>query len=173
MFNLGIPGLITAYVLIAALLLGMGIRSVWSWKVKAAVIGVTTAFYLVTYFSYPQILGWPTLERPPQRFRLLASYIEPPDKQRGSGGAIYLWLARIDDLSSPMAPRAYRFAYSVKLHERVLNASSKLSKGTAQLGELESSNTTNTDMMKKLSESDIKAGNIIFYDLPDAMFPDK
>jgi len=171
--NLGISGLVAAYVLIAVLLLGVSIRSDWSWKVKAAVIMLTTAFYLVTYFAYPQILGWPTAEKPPQKFRLLASYIERPDKNRGVSGAIYLWLAGIDDLSSPLPPRAYRFAYSDTLHERVLNATSKLNKGMAQLGEFDNTHDTNTGNTKNVPGSDKKSVNIIFYDLPDSLFPDR
>ena len=166
-------GLIAAYVLIAALLLGTGIRSGWSWKIKATVIMITTMFYLVTYFSYPQILGWPTPEQPPQRFRLLAAYVEQPDKQRGSSGAIYLWLARIDDLSSPLIPRAYRFAYSVKLHDRVLQASSKLDKGIAQLGEFETGDGGLADVVKNVSGTGAESAKMVFYDLPDAMFPDR
>ena len=171
--HLGLSGLVAAYVLIAALLLGVGIRSHWSWKVKAAVIMLTTAFYLVTYFSYPHILGWPTAEEPPQKFRLLGSYIERPDKNRGVSGTIYLWLASIDDLSSPLPPRAYRFAYTEALHERVLHASSKLNKGIAQLGEMADNHDTNAGTTKNVSGSDAESANIIFYDLPDSLFPDR
>ena len=173
MLNLGISGLVAAYVLIAVLLLGVGMRSTWSWKVKAAAIMLTTVFYLVTYFAYPQILGWPTTEKPPQKFRLLASSIERPDRSRGVNGAIYLWLAGIDDLSSPLPPRAYRFAYSVTLHERVLNATSKLNKGIAQLGEFDSNYDTYAGKIKNVPGSDEKSVNIIFYDLPDSLFPDR
>ena len=173
MLNLGTPGLIAAYVLIAALLLGISIYSNWSWKIKATVIIITTTFYCVTYFSYPQILGWPTSEPPPQRFRLLASYIEQPDKQRGVSGAIYLWLARIDDLSLPVVPRAYRFPYSANLYARVLNASSKLSKGIVQLGEFEGSDDMPADRQKKISGSNAESVNIIFYDMLDTMFPER
>lgn len=173
MLNLGISGLVAAYVLIAALLLGACIHSNWSWKIKSVVIMLTTAFYLVTYFSYPQVLGWPTAEKPPQKFRLLAAYVERPDRNRGVSGGIYLWLAGIDDLSSPLPPRAYRFAYSETLHERVLHASSKLNKGIAQLGEIDSSHDPNAGTTKNVSGMDAKSVNIIFYDLPDSLFPDR
>ena len=171
--NLGISGLVAAYVLIAALLLGVGIRSNWSWKIKSVVIMLTTVFYLVTYFSYPQILGWPTAETPPRKFRLLASYVERPDGSRGVSGGIYLWLAGIDDLLSPLPPRAYRFAYSETLHKRVLHASSKLNKGIAQLGEIDGSHDTNAVTTKNMSGADAKSANIVFYDLPDSLFPDR
>jgi len=173
MLNLGISGLIAAYVLIAALLLGFGIYSNWSWKIKSAAIIITTAFYLVTYFSYPRLLGWPVQEQPPHRFRLLAAYVERPDRQRNVSGAIYLWLAGIDDLSSPLVPRAYRFPYSVQLHDRVLKATSSLNKGNAQLGEIEDADNPRSVPDKNVSGSESKSDNIIFYDLPDTMFPDR
>ena len=170
---LGISGLIAAYVLIAALLIGVSLYSNWSWKIKSVVIILTSAFYLVTYFSYPQILGWPTAEQPPRKFRLLASYVERPDRPRGVSGKIYLWLAGIDDLASPLPPRAYRFAYSQLLHERVLNASSKLNKGIEQLGEIDNGHEGNAGTIKNVTGSDAKSANIIFYDLPDPLFPDR
>ena len=173
MFNLGISGLITAYVLLAVLLLGIGLRSGWSWKIKSAAIIVTTAFYLVTYFSYPRLLGWPTQEQPPPRFRLLSAYVERPDQQRNVSGAIYLWLTGIDDLSTPAIPRAYRFAYSVKLHERVRKATSNLNKGIAQLGEFKDGEDEGTALDKNVSGSGANSVNIIFYDLPDTLFPER
>ncbi|MGH8120281.1 MAG: hypothetical protein ACRESK_06670 [Gammaproteobacteria bacterium] len=172
MFYLGISGLITAYVLIAVLLLGIGIRSSWSWKIKTTAIIITTAFYLVTYYSWPRLLGWPSEEQPPQQFQLLAAYVERPDRQRGVSGAIYLWLTRIDDLSAPVVPRAYRFPYSVQLHERVLKATSSLNKGIAQLGEFEGGENGSTALNKNVSGSGEKSVNMIFYDLPDTMFPE-
>jgi hypothetical protein len=173
MLNLGISGLIAAYVLIAVLLLGIGMRSTWSWKIKAGAIILTTVFYIVTYLAFPQILGWPTSEEPPKKFRLLASYVERPDRSRDFNGAIYLWLTGIDDLSSPLPPRAYRFAYTDTLHEHVLNATSKLNKGIAQLGEFGSYYDMKEGKIKNVPESEGKSVNIIFYDLPDTLFPDR
>ena len=135
MFALGTTGLIAAYILIALLLLSINLYSKWSWKVKASTIIVTSFFYIITYYSFPQLLGWPTTENPPERFRLVASHVQQPDKVTGEEGYVYLWLTRIDDLSSPTPPRAYRLDYSNELHEIVINANAKLKKGIAQLGE--------------------------------------
>ena len=57
---LGVTGLIAAYVLVALLLLSINLYSNWSWRVKATTIVVVSGFYLVSYFSFSPILGWPT-----------------------------------------------------------------------------------------------------------------
>lgn len=172
MFALGITGLIAAYVLIALILLSINLYSNWSWQVKAGTIIITSVFYIVTYMSYPQLLGWPTSENPPERFRLVAAHVQQPDKITGADGAVYLWLTRIDDLSSSLPPRAYRLDYSNALHERVLNANSKLNKGIPQLGELDDRDNI-IDELREAPRSGQESVDIQFYDLPDPLFPDK
>ncbi len=172
MFSLGILGLVAAYVLIAVLLLSINLYSNWSWKIKAGAIMVTSIFYIVTYFSFPPLLGWPTSAGLPQRFQMVASYVEQPNKATGADGAVYLWLKEIDNLASPEPPRAFRLEYSDELHERVINAKSKLDKGIPQLGELEDHDNM-IDDVRDTTRTGQKTVNIQFYDLPDPMFPDK
>lgn len=172
MLILGTTGLITAYVLIGVLLLSINLYSRWSWKIKAGTIIITTIFFIITYFSYPDLLGWPTSENPPQRFRLVATNVQQPNKLTGESGAIYLWLTQIDDLATSKPPRAYRFDYSNELHEQVLFATSKLNKGIPQLGEFEDHENI-IDELKDAPRSGQRSTNLEFYDLPDPMFPDK
>lgn len=172
MLILGTTGLITAYVLIGILLLSINLYSNWSWKIKAGTIIITTMFFLITYFSYPDLLGWPTTENPPARFRLVATHVQQPNKVTGESGAIFLWLTQIDDLASTRPPRAYRLEYSSELHELVINANSKLNKGIPQLGEFEDRENV-IDELKEAPRSGQKTAEIEFYDLPDPLFPDK
>ena len=74
--TLGITGIIAAYILLALLLLSINLYSKWSWHIKAATIVLTSAFYIITYFSLPALLGWPTYQNPPTQFRLLAAHVE-------------------------------------------------------------------------------------------------
>ena len=170
MQNLGLSGLVGAYVLIALLLLGLVMYSNWPWKIKAGTIIITSLFYIVTYLSFPPLFGWPTYDTPPERFRLIYSYVEPPNKQTDFKGAIYLWLARIDELANPAPPRAYRLKYSESLHQLLLNTNSKLNKSIPQLGEYHNNVIDGT---KNTQSPGQKSDNIQFYDLPDPMFPDK
>lgn len=170
--TLGIAGLITAYVLIALLLLSINLYSNWSWPVKAGAIVITTIFYIVSYLSFPPLLGWPTSQQMPERFKLIAAHVEQPDKVSGEEGGIYLWVTRIDDLTSYGAPRSYKLPYSNLMHEAVIKASAKLKKDIPQLGEL-----TEGGMRVDIQDSS-KAGVAVenpieFYDLPDPLFPEK
>ena len=172
MYTLGITGLVAAYILIALLLLSINLYSNWSWKVKACSIVVTTLLYVVTYLSFPPLLGWPTGAPPPERFRLIGADIVQPDKSTGAEGMIYLWLKDMDDLSGRTQPRAYKLTYSAGLHEIVIAAKSKLNKGMQQLGEFKLPADAN------IREVDTRRGGqksvqIEFFDLPDPLFPEK
>ncbi len=173
MFTLGISGLITAYVIVALLLLSINLYSNWSWQVKAGSIIVTSLFYLVTYFSFPPILGWATEQNPPNKFRILSVHVEQPDKISGSEGAIYLWTTSIENLSSEAEPRAYKFAYSNDLHERVLQVRSKLNKSILQLGEFEDEEAGSLENLEQKSGLSAVSAKLSFYDLPDPLIPDK
>ena len=173
MYALGITGLVAAYVLIALLLLSINLYSNWSWKVKAGSIVVTTLLYVVTYLSFPPLLGWPTGDPPPERFRLVAADVVQPDKSTGAKGMIYLWLKDMDDLSGRTQPRAYKLAYSTELHERVIAAKSKLDKGMQQLGEFKIPLDPNIREVDTLSRAGQQSVEIEFYDLPDPLIPEK
>ncbi len=172
MYSLGMTGLIAAYVLVALLLLSINLYSNWSWKVKAGCIVATTLLYLVTYLSFPPLLGWPTGEMPPQRFRLVGADVLQPDKMTGAEGIVYLWVKDLDDLSGRTQPRAYKLPYSSVLHEAVLAAKSKMNKGMEQLGEfkLPLENAREVDMASRGGQQSVE---IDFYDIPDPLIPDK
>jgi len=172
MFSLGVSGLVAAYVLVAALLLSISLYSYWSWKVKAATIILTSFFYVITYVSYPKLLGWPTSDPLPQRFRLVSAHVEQPNKITGDEGSIYLWITRIDDLASSNPPRAYQLDYSNALHEKIINVNAKLKKDIPQLGEFNEHGAL-VDEIREAPRSGQKTVKIEFYDLPDPMFPDK
>lgn len=170
--TLGIAGLITAYVLIAILLLSINLYSNWSWRIKAGAIIITTAFYIISYISFPPLLGWPTTQQPPERFKLLAAHVEQPDKSSGDEGAIYLWVNQIDDLTAYGEPRAYRLPYSDLMHEVVIKANAKLKKDIPQLGELNEEGAMQVEVQDS-SRAGVADAPIVFYDLPDPLFPEK
>lgn len=172
MLILGISGLVAAYVLTALILLSINLYSNWSWQVKAGTIILTSIFYIVTYLSYPHLLGWPTSEKLPERFQLIAAHVQQPNKITGEGGAVFLWVTKIDNLASPTPPRAHKLEYSNALHEMVIKANSQLNKGIAQLGEAEDRDNI-IDELRDAPRSGQKSIKIQFYDLPDPMFPDK
>ena len=168
---LGITGIISAYILIGLLLLSINLYSKWSWQVKAASIIITSAFYVITYFSFPPLLGWPTSEFLPSQFRLISAHVVQPNKETGEKGSVYLWLTEMENMTSSAKPRAYKLDYSNELHEKIINVSAKLDKDIEQLGEFKEPD----DTMNQIDEQrrGVKSVYIEFYDLPDPLFPDK
>ena len=170
---LGVSGLTAAYILLAVLLLSVNLYSKWSWKIKALAIAMTSAFYLVSYFSFPYLLGWPTDEELPKHFRLLAAEVKQPDKELGEDGQIYLWLTQIENVDSQTLPRAYVVPYTGVLYERIINAKSKIKYGIPQLGEYNEARSPSNVKIDDASRSGKDSLDIQFYDLPDPLFPDK
>lgn len=169
---LGAFGLTGAYVLLALLLLSINLYSHWSWWVKAGVTVLTSAFYIVAYLSIAPLLGWPTEAEPPKRFHLIAAHVQEPDKKNGFDGHIYLW-ARDLSAATDSEPRAYRLPFSAALHERVVEASTKLRRGLPQLGEIESQATGVPARVEDATQLNAQSAQIKFYDLPDPLYPDK
>ncbi len=169
--TLGITGIIAAYILLGLLLLSINLYSKWSWPVKAATIVITSAFYVVSYFSFPPLLGWPTSQNPPPQFRLIAAHVSQPNKELGQEGSVYLWLTEIKNMTDSPEPRAYELEYSNELHERIVNVKAKLDKDIAQMGEFKEPD----DVFNQVDEQrrGVKSVKIEFYDLPDPLFPDK
>ena len=168
---LGITGIIAAYILLALLLLSINLYSKWSWQVKAATIVLTSVFYVVTYYSLPALLGWPTSQKPPSQFRLLAAHVIQPDKEKNTSGTVYLWLSKIINMTELSEPRAYEFDYSAELHEKIINVNAKLDNDIAQIGEFKEPD----DIFNEVNEQrrGVRSIKIEFYDLPDPLFPDK
>jgi len=169
--TLGISGLIAAYILLAVLLLSINLYSKWSWQLKGMTIIITSVFYIVSYFSFPPLLGWPTSQKLPAHFRLLATEVHQPDKFTGEEGSVYLWLKEVEDITSRVSPRAYVIPYSSLLHEKIINVQTKIDRGIPQLGEYEE-NMMRQEVVDS-SEIGQKSLDIKFYDLPDPLFPDK
>lgn len=172
MNTLSFTGIIASYLIIAVLLMSMVIYSKWPFKVKAVSCIITAIFFLVSSMSFPPLLGWATIENPPIRFLLISAHIQQPDKLSGDEGIIYLWLTKIDDLTSVQVPRSYKLPYSNLLHEKVINANAKLSRGIAQLGEFGDEQDI-ANLSKGQSNIELISNKMQFYDLPDPLFPDK
>ncbi len=173
MLNPGYAGLTVAYVFVALLLLGILLYSRWGWPVKAAATVTTAAFCLISYASIPKLLGWPIAHNPPQKFLLHAAYIQQPDKLSKRKGTINLWLTDAQDLARGGVPRAYQFPYTAPLHEVVINATAKISKGVPQMGEFKDPHTSSIAGLHDPAGADQTSAPVTFFDIPDPLFPDK
>ena len=128
--TLGYVGVIAAYVIIAVLLLSLNIAPRWAWWVKATAIIVTAAFFVVTYYSMIDLMGWPVKERLPEKFQLLWAKVNEPDKLLNQPGAIYMWVEALDKNNVPNGiPRAYRLPYTQPLETGIENALDMITAG--------------------------------------------
>jgi hypothetical protein len=167
MFIIGTGGLVAAFVFIAALLLSLNLYSLWSWWVKGLAIVLTSLLYIVTYLSVPALIGWPSDDPLPERFRLLGVHVQEPSQLTGSTGRIFLWATDMDaPTDSP--PRNYNVRYSAELHQRVTEAGTKLRKGIPQLGESGVGEVAVDDPHAAQAERRVE-----FFDMPDPLFPEK
>ncbi len=173
MISLSIAGILIAFVLLAVLLLSLNLYSNWSWPVKASAIVLVSLFYLVSYFSFPPLLGWPTKSSNlPERFRLISAHVEEPNKIDGTDGAVYLWITDMTPGNNAKKPRAYSLTFTNSLHKKVVDAKAKLNKKLPQLGEITEDDRP-VGEVKDNSQGGQVSVNLEFFDMPDPLFPEK
>lgn len=130
MSNLGLAGLIMAYVVLATFLLGLHLHTNWTWWVKAGATITIAIFYFVTYFSIPQMLGWPTSYGLPEKFRLISYNIKDNEN-------IYIWAIKIQSGTEHPKPRAYVLPYTTGLHNKVEEAGQRMKTGRTIIGQVD------------------------------------
>jgi hypothetical protein len=124
-----------AYALLGVLLLVICVFAKVPWPVKAGLIVVTSAFYVVSFFATRGLLGWSSTDPLPPKFKLLGARIVEPHSLAGDSGAIYLWVEALDDDNYPTGvPRAFRLPYNVRLAEKTEAAVTASANGLPQGG---------------------------------------
>lgn len=122
------------YVAIAALLLILCLATRWPRRVKIGMVAVVTASYFFAQAVFHGMLGWPAEQRLPEKFVLLATMIDEPNKQRGTQGSIYIWVNAFENNKPVEQPRAYMLPYEKTLHADLGEAMKKSSQGIQQIG---------------------------------------
>ena len=107
----------------------------WPSWLKACLLVCVTVFYFFAHDEVNNLAGWPTAERLPERFQLLAAVIEEPTAH--NPGALYLWVNAVQDGRPLPQPRAYRLPYTKDLHALLNDALRKIREGVSQLGTLD------------------------------------
>ena len=124
-----------AYALLGVLLLVVCVFAKVPWPVKAALVVLTSAFYVVSFFATRGLLGWSSTDPLPPKFKLLGARIVEPHSLEGDPGAIHLWVEALDDDNFPSGvPRAYRLPYDAHLAERTEAAVRASADGVPQGG---------------------------------------
>ena len=71
----------------------------------------------------------------------------------------------------PAEPRAYRLEYSNALHEKIIEAETRMEKDIAQIGEFKRPDDSVNRF--EAQKRGVKSADIDFYDLPEPLSPEK
>ena len=166
--------IITSYILIGFLLLLFNLRTSFHWVLKSSMIIVTSLFYILTYTSFKNILGWPSNDTLPERFRLVSAQIYEPNALINSEGSIFVWVTNMEELAGLGTPRSYSLPYNKEIHEKISKALVNLKNGIPQMGEQseEKEESVISSIAKK--EKVINASSKLnFFDMPNQLLPEK
>ena len=123
------------YAVLGLVLLAIVVFARIDWRVKAALIALTSGFYIFDYQGARSLLGWASPEALPANFKLLGARIVEPHSLAGDEGAIFLWVEEIDARNFPSGdPRLFRLPYDAKLAERTEAAVKASAEGKPQGG---------------------------------------
>ncbi len=166
--------LILGYVLLGFLLLLFSLRTSFSWILKALMIVIVCFFYITTYNSYKNLLGWPTKDFLPERFRLISAQIYEPNVVINSEGSIFVWITDMEEKSGLGMPRSFELPYNKEAHQKISKASINIKNGIPQMGEIkddsEDSGVISDVLENKKTISSVK---INFFDMPSQLLPEK
>ena len=166
--------IITSYILIGFLLLLFNLRTSFHWVLKSTMIVVTSLFYIFTYTSFKNIIGWPSNDLLPERFRLVSAQIYEPNALINSEGAIFLWVTNMEDLAGLGIPRSYTVEYNKELHEKISKALVNLKNGIPQMGEKSDDDKESIISSITKKEKVINASSKLnFFDMPNQLLPEK
>ena len=127
--------LVLAYALLVLLAVLALLWSPWPRWLKAGLALGATVLYFFGHDTVLALAGTPSREPLPERFVMVAALVEEPSSQ--GKGALYLWVRPMHDGVAAAEPRAYRLAYSRKLHEEINEGLKKGRDGVAQMGTAE------------------------------------
>ncbi len=173
--------LILSYLLIASLLLLFCFFTPFTRKVKLAGILVVAAFYFTSWNSYINILGWPSTEDLPDKFRISWVIIQEPSKGNRKEGSLYLWLRKLNEVNTPYgAPRSYKLLWNEENHKVAQSALYKLKEGeqlngTKTYGVLDKENEGNKANQYKSEDGEPEEGipSFEFVEVPPPNLPAK
>jgi hypothetical protein len=130
-----IVAIAVAYALLGVLLLVLLMYARLDWRIKAAVVTLTSAFYILSFFASRNLLGWPSPEKLPPYFKLLQARIIEPNSNDHESGSIYLWVEALGEDNRPIStPRAYRLPYSSGVADKTTKATDQIAAGRPQGG---------------------------------------
>jgi hypothetical protein len=130
-----IVAIATAYALLGVLLLVLLTYARLDWRIKAAAVTLTSAFYISNFLASRNLLGWASPEKLPPYFKLLQARIVEPNSSDQDPGSIYLWVEALGEDNRPIsAPRAFRLPYDSGVADKTAKATAEIAAGRPQGG---------------------------------------
>ena len=167
----GILMLAVTYAALLVLVVSLWLHSRHAVWLKVGVSALVLLFCVTTYRGVWELTGWPTGEVLPERFLLLGSWIQEPDKTENTQGEIALWAVAIRDDGPAEDPRSYRLPYGAELHQGLQEAQRRMGQGRLQMGQrVLEGGQRNPRAAMRFAPDQLK---IEFYDLPDPALPEK
>lgn len=177
--SLGIIGLSITYAALAALVLAIFLLTRLPTRIKLLCVILISGFYYITFLSLQELLGSPTQQELPEKFKFLSASVIGPDDKTGDPGRIYIWLNVLIDNQPDPEPKAYSLPYNLELHASVEAALEKQRRGKKQLGRPKKEgknnqqNSSAQQTPKKPTHYGKKDQQVEFYDIPSPELPEK
>jgi len=122
-----------------ATLLWFVIGAKGKWWLKVPVIAITLMFSVFIWGVINNLLGWPTNQDLPNKYRLHWAVVEEPGIKHNKDGAIFLLCSNLDTKErkrivlghkvKTQSPRLYEIPYSKEAHKQIQGLKAKLRKG--------------------------------------------
>ncbi len=170
-----IISIVISYIVLGFLVVLFNMRTSFHWIIKTFMIISVTFFYILTYNSFKNILGWPTKEALPDRFRLIGAQIYEPNVVTSSEGSIFIWITDMNEKSGLGLPRSFQLPYNKGTHEKISRANVNLKNGIPQMGETIEEDKKMGTISKVLESKKAIAGSteLNFFDMPNQLLPEK
>ena len=170
--NQAVLVLAACYALLAALLVAALVYSRWPAWLKLVLVVLVSGTYYLSYAGLERLLGWPTVERIPERFLLLASSVREPDRASGDPGVIHLWVNALAGARPAQEPRAYELPYSRELHYALQEARKRQGEGIPQMGRRIYAPPAE-DVLRDRTRFATSRETVHIENLPDPVLPEK
>lgn len=147
-------GLLAGFILVLGFLYYLLIKTELAVGLKFVAILVVTVFYWVQYQTLQQYMGWPTTDKLPAEFVLIATDIHEPNKQTGEKGVMYWWVRDSADAKQP--PRVYQLPFESSLHKQGDQVVEEQKKGSFYVGRKSETTATANSLgisFEKISKS--------------------
>jgi hypothetical protein len=110
--------------------LNMNLATRYSARVKALVIVLVSLLYFGAWHGYRGLMGWPTPDPLPEKFRVLWISIDEPDKANGLPGSLDYWVRALDSAGLASGPpRAHRLVWTEAEAEAAQEALDRMDEG--------------------------------------------